>query len=193
MSEPNPQRAAAGLPPTVEGGLTHLDEKGRAHMVPVGHKPETERIARATGRVVMAATTLARITTTDAAQALPKGDVLQVARLAGIQAVKRTADLIPLCHPLRITGVRVDFRFPPAAAGPPAALREIEITVEVRAFDRTGVEMEALTAVTVAALTIYDMCKAVDRAMCITAVQLEEKSGGRSGTWQRELAPDGPA
>lgn len=160
-------------------------------MVPVGQKPETERRARARGRVLLSASTLARITTTDAAQALPKGDVLQVARLAAIQAVKRTADLIPLCHPLRITGVRVDFEIPPAGAlaaapGLPAGQRAIDIAVEVQAFDRTGVEMEALSAVAVAALTIYDMCKAVDRGMCITAIQLEEKSGGRSGSWRRD-------
>jgi cyclic pyranopterin phosphate synthase len=153
-------------------------------MVSVGHKPETERRARASGRVTMAASTLARITTSDPARALPKGDVLQVARLAGIQAVKRTADLIPLCHPLRITGVSIEFGFPPP--DPDATVCEIEILAEVRAFDRTGVEMEALTAVTVAALTIYDMCKAVDRGMCISGVQLDEKTGGRSGIWQRQ-------
>mgnify|MGYP003597391815 CR=1 FL=1 len=159
-------------------------------MVAVGHKPETERSARACGRVLLSASTLARITSEDAAQALPKGDVLQVARLAGIQAVKRTADLIPLCHPLRITAVRVEFSSPPAgAAGLVGDERAIDITVEVRAFDRTGVEMEALTAVAVAALTIYDMCKAVDRAMCITGIQLEEKRGGRTGLWQREPPP----
>jgi len=153
-------------------------------MVAVGHKPETERIARATGQVLMAQSTLARITSSEASQALPKGDVLQVARLAAIQAVKRTAELIPLCHPLRITGVRVDFACPPPP-GPPDGPRALQITVEVRAFDRTGVEMEALTAVAVAGLTVYDMCKAVDRAMSITGVQLEQKSGGRSGSWQR--------
>ena len=160
-------------------------------MVPVGEKPETARRARASGRVLLAGSTLARITSTDAAQALPKGDVLQVARLAAIQAVKRTADLIPLCHPLRITGVKVDFSVPPADAAAQAAApeqRAIDIAVEVRAHDRTGVEMEALTAVSVAALTIYDMCKAVDRGMCITAIQLEHKSGGRSGDWQRDGA-----
>lgn len=160
-------------------------------MVPVGHKPETARCARASGRVLLSAGTLARITSGDPTQALPKGDVLQVARLAAIQAVKRTADLIPLCHPLRITGVRVDFASPPSAAVSSELgtdQRAIDIRVEVRAFDRTGVEMEALTAVSVAALTIYDMCKAVDRGMCITAIQLEEKSGGRTGSWQREAA-----
>lgn len=160
-------------------------------MVPVGHKPETARCARASGRVLLSAGTLARITSGDPTQALPKGDVLQVARLAAIQAVKRTADLIPLCHPLRITGVRVDFASPPPAAVSSELgtdQRAIDIRVEVRAFDRTGVEMEALTAVSVAALTIYDMCKAVDRGMCITAIQLEEKSGGRTGSWQREAA-----
>ncbi len=183
--EPSPNPP---LPPTA-GGLTHLDEKGRAHMVAVGHKPETARIAHASGRIELFASTLARITTSDPAQVMTKGDVLQVARLAGIQAVKRTAELIPLCHPLRITGVRVDFLLPPAAAANDQRV-EIEIRAEVRAYDRTGVEMEALTAVSVAALTIYDMCKAVDRGMRISAIQLEEKSGGRSGTWQREPGAD---
>jgi cyclic pyranopterin phosphate synthase len=185
MSHRDPESLPEGGPLAADRGLTHLDEQGRAHMVAVGHKPETERRARATGRVLMAPSTLARVTSSDPALALPKGDVLQVARLAAIQAVKRTADLIPLCHPLRITGVRVDFACPPPPPGAEDGPRAIEITVEVRAFDRTGVEMEALTAVAVAGLTIYDMCKAVDRAMCITAVQLEEKQGGRSGHWQR--------
>jgi cyclic pyranopterin phosphate synthase len=185
MSHRIPESSLPAASPSASG-LTHLDEQGRAHMVSVGHKPETARSARASGRVQMAASTLARITTTDPAQGMSKGDVLQVARLAAIQAVKRTADLIPLCHPLRITGVQVDFVVPSAAPGSAATLREIEIIVEVRAFDRTGVEMEALTAVSIAALTIYDMCKAVDRAMCISAIQLDEKAGGRSGTWQRE-------
>jgi cyclic pyranopterin monophosphate synthase len=154
--------------------VNHLDEKGQARMVEVGQKPETARQARASCRIELQPETLSRILEGN----LPKGEVLQVARLAGIQAVKRTADLIPLCHPLRITGVDVTFE-PQEAA--------IAISAEVRAFDRTGVEMEALTAVTVAALTIYDMCKAVDRQMRIAYVQLEEKRGGRSGHFQREL------
>ena len=186
MENPAPPSAAADPPGETQGGLTHLDEQGRARMVAVGHKPETERIASASGRVLLSASTLSRITSEDPSLALPKGDVLQVARLAGIQAVKRTADLIPLCHPLRITGVRVEFTSPPpGTAGLVGDARAIDITAEVRAFDRTGVEMEALTAVAVAALTIYDMCKAVDRGMCITGIQLEEKSGGRTGLWQR--------
>jgi cyclic pyranopterin phosphate synthase len=165
-----------------EQPLTHLDEKGQAHMVEVGAKPETARLARARGAIELRESTLRRILAGD----LPKGEVLSVARLAAIGATKRTAELIPLCHPLRITGVDVAFQPLPAArsdeSDPP---RQLEITVEVRAFDRTGVEMEALTAVTVAALTVYDMCKAVDRGMRIVDVSLVEKRGGRSGLWQR--------
>jgi cyclic pyranopterin phosphate synthase len=157
--------------------VNHLDEKGQARMVEVGQKPETARQARASGRIELQPATLHRILEGK----LPKGEVLSVARLAGIQAVKRTADLIPLCHPLRITGVDVTFE-PREAA--------IDIVAEVRAFDRTGVEMEALTAVTVAALTIYDMCKAVDRGMRIVDVKLDEKLGGRSGHWQRDAEAD---
>mgnify|MGYP000935791099 CR=1 FL=1 len=136
MSQPTPPSAAASPAGEAPGGLTHLDEHGRAHMVAVGHKPETERSARARGRVLLSASALARITSEDAAQALPKGDVLQVARLAGIQAVKRTADLIPLCHPLRITAVRVEFSSPPAgAAGLVGDERAIDITVEAKDKD----------------------------------------------------------
>ena len=161
-------------------------------MVEVGSKSESQRLAVATGRVYLQAATLSRIL----AGELPKGDVLQVARIAGITAVKRTADLIPLCHPLRITGVKLHFTPHPAAAetaataastaDPNAESTFLHIRAEVRAFDRTGVEMEALTAVSVAALTLYDMCKAIDRGMRISDVQLEEKQGGRSGHWQRQ-------
>ena len=141
-------------------------------MVEVGLKPETARSAVASGRVVMAPKTAAAV----AAGEISKGTVLGVARVAGIEAAKRTSDLIPLCHPLRITGVDLEFAIVAAA---------IEITATVRAFDRTGVEMEALAAVSAAALTIYDMCKAIDRAMVITDICLEQKRGGRSGTWLR--------
>jgi len=169
--------------------VNHVDEKGQARMVEVGHKPETARLARASGRIEMRESTLRRLLQGD----LPKGEALAVARLAAIQSVKRTADLIPLCHPLRITGVDVAFE-PAASMGTAAAadsdrLTVLGIRVEVRAFDRTGVEMEALTAVTVAALTVYDMCKAVDKEMRITDVCLDEKRGGRSGTWHRTYAP----
>lgn len=164
-------------------GLTHLDEQGRAHMVQVGNKIETARTARASGRLLMQRGTLDRILQGD----VPKGDVLQVARIAAIQATKRTAELIPLCHPLRLTGVKVELVAEPTpertTADEPAALH---IRVEVRAFDRTGVEMEALTAVSIAGLTVYDMCKAIDKGMRLTDVQLDEKLGGKSGAWQRE-------
>lgn len=155
--------------------LTHLDERGEARMVDVGDKPETARLAVARGRIEMQAETLSRLQD----GSLPKGEVLPVARLAAIQAVKRTADLIPLCHPLRITGIEVRLT-------PLPAHNAVDIEVQVSAHDRTGVEMEALTAVTVAALTIYDMCKAVDRQMRITDVRLVEKRGGRSGNWRGE-------
>lgn len=153
--------------------FTHFDAEGKAVMVDVSAKPETLRQASARGRVVMTAQTLERIRQGSAA----KGDVLGVARLAGIMAAKRTADLIPLCHPLALTKVTVDLV--PAAEGD-----AIEIAATVSTTGRTGVEMEALTAVCVAALTVYDMCKALDRTMRIEAVRLVEKSGGRSGTFQ---------
>ena len=155
--------------------LTHFDDAGRARMVDVGVKDETLREAVASGTVRMLPATARLI----AAGKIGKGDVLGVARLAGIQGLKRTAELIPLCHPLRITGVELALS---VRARSPALVR-IEATV--RAFDRTGVEMEALTAVSIAALTVYDMCKAVDRGMEITDVRLETKSGGKSGHWQR--------
>jgi cyclic pyranopterin phosphate synthase len=142
-------------------------------MVDVGGKPESERVARASGRVRMAPATAALIRD----KALTKGDVCEVARLAGIMAAKRTGDLIPLCHPLPITAVAVDFAW--------EAAEVLRIEATVRLVARTGVEMEALTAVAVAALTVYDMCKAVDRTMTVEAIRLEEKSGGRSGTFRR--------
>jgi cyclic pyranopterin phosphate synthase len=154
--------------------LTHFDEAGRAAMVDVSGKAETSRTAIARGRIVMAPETLALIQ----GGQVGKGDVLGVARLAGIMAAKRTSDLIPLCHPLMIAKVTVDL----TPAGPDAI--EIEATVKVNG--QTGVEMEALTAVTVAALTVYDMCKAADRGMRIEAVRLVHKSGGKSGTYQGE-------
>jgi cyclic pyranopterin monophosphate synthase len=154
--------------------LTHFDEHGASRMVDVSAKPETQREARASGLVRMAPATAALIRD----RALSKGDVLETARLAGVMAAKRTGDLIPLCHPLPITSASLDF------AWDADDLLRIEATVRV--FGRTGVEMEALTAVSVAALTVYDMCKAVDRVMNIERIRLEEKSGGRSGTFRRE-------
>jgi cyclic pyranopterin phosphate synthase len=156
------------------GELSHFDASGASRMVDVGGKNVTRRLARATGVVHMAAETLALIRDKQAV----KGDVLEVARLAGIMATKRTADLIPLCHPLPIESVTVDFSFSDNST------LQIAATVQVDA--KTGVEMEALTAVSVAALTVYDMCKSVDRGMTIGPIQLEEKLGGRSGKWSRE-------
>jgi cyclic pyranopterin phosphate synthase len=154
--------------------LTHFDDTGASRMVDTSAKPETLREARASGLVRMAPATAALIRD----RALAKGDVLEVARLAGILAAKRTGELIPLCHPLPITSASLDFTFP--------ADDLLRIEAAVRVFGRTGVEMEALTAVSVAALTVYDMCKAVDRVMTIERVRLEEKSGGRSGTFRRD-------
>jgi cyclic pyranopterin phosphate synthase len=156
----------------VSSPLTHFDDQGRAAMVDVSAKEQTSRTAVARGRVVMAPATLELIQ----AGQVGKGDVLGVARLAGIMAAKRTSDLIPLCHPLLISKVTVDL-----TPAPPDAV-EIEATVKVTG--QTGVEMEALTAVTVAALTVYDMCKAADRGMRIEAVRLVHKSGGKSGTYE---------
>jgi indole-3-glycerol phosphate synthase len=158
-----------------EGVFTHLDAEGRARMVDVSDKAETDRVAVAGARVVMRPETLERIRSGDVA----KGDVLAVARLAGIMAAKRTAELIPLCHPLALTSVGVEF----ACVAERSA---VEITATCRLRGRTGVEMEALTAASVAALTVYDMCKAVDRKMAITDVRLLRKSGGRSGDWEAE-------
>ena len=153
-------------------GLTHLDEDGHALMVDVGDKPDTERIAVAQGEVRMRPETLRRI----AEGEIPKGDVLAVARVAGIMAAKRTPDLIPLCHPLLLTKVGVTFRIDEQNS-------RIEITATVRGQGTTGVEMEALTAVSVAALTIYDMAKAVEKTMRIGNIHLVRKSGGKSGEW----------
>lgn len=154
--------------------LTHFDDQGASRMVDVGGKPETERTARASGAVRMAPATAALIRD----RAVSKGDVLEVARLAGIMAAKRTGDLIPLCHPLPLTSVALDLHFENDE------LLRIESTARV--VGRTGVEMEALTAVSVAALTVYDMCKAVDRGMTIERIRLEEKSGGKSGHFHRD-------
>jgi cyclic pyranopterin phosphate synthase len=153
--------------------LSHFDAKGASRMVDVGDKQVSRRIARASGHVRMSAETLAIVRDKTAS----KGDVLEVARLAGIMAAKRTGELIPLCHPLGLESVTIDFAFVDDAT-----LR-VEATVQVEA--KTGVEMEALTAVSVTALTVYDMCKGVDRGMTIERIQLEEKSGGRSGNWRR--------
>jgi cyclic pyranopterin monophosphate synthase len=154
--------------------LSHFDDAGASRMVDVGGKAETHRSATASAVVRMLPATLALIRNKE----LAKGDVLEVARLAGIMAAKRTADLIPLCHPLPLTSVEVNFAFPDESS--------VRIAVTARVFGRTGVEMEALTAVSVAALTVYDMCKAVDRGMTITAVQLDEKTGGKSGDFRRD-------
>lgn len=158
--------------PDPSPGFTHFDAAGRAAMVDVSAKPATQRVATARGRVVMAPETLARIE----AGEVGKGDVLGVARIAGIMAAKRTAELIPLCHPLMLSKVAVELT--------PAAPDAVEIAATVTLTGQTGVEMEALTAVTVAALTIYDMCKAADRGMRIEAVRLVHKSGGKSGDWE---------
>jgi cyclic pyranopterin phosphate synthase len=154
--------------------LTHFDAQGAAHMVDVGEKPETRRIARAAGRIVMKAETLALVR----AGTAKKGDVLGVARIASIQAAKRTADLIPLAHPIPLTRVAAEFA---DADDPPA----VTLTVTVETVGRTGVEMEALTAVSVACLTIYDMLKGIDRDMTIGDVRLVSKTGGRSGDYAR--------
>jgi len=153
--------------------LSHFDSSGASRMVDMGDKQVTRRMARASGCVRMAAETLALIRDKKAA----KGDVLEVARLAGIMAAKRTSDLIPLCHPLGLESVTIDFAF----------LDDTTLGIEATAHieSKTGVEMEALTAVSVAALTVYDMTKSVDRGITIERIQLEEKLGGRSGQWRR--------
>ena len=151
-------------------GLTHVDDQGRVRMVDVGEKPETERVAVAKGQVMMRPETLRLI----AEKGVPKGDVLAVAQVAGIMAAKRVPDLIPLCHPLLLTKIDVEFDIDKEAS-------RIEITATVRSRGKTGVEMEALTAVSVAALTVYDMAKAVERTMHIGEIRLVRKSGGKSG------------
>ena len=154
--------------------FSHFDESGAARMVHVGPKGVTQRMARASSRLKMSAGTIQLLQ----AGNLEKGDVLQVARLAGIMAAKRTSDLIPLCHPLPLDAVNVDFEF--------ADNITLHIAVEVHTTARTGVEMEALTAASVAALTVYDMCKSVDRGMIVEHIQLEEKLGGQSGHYRRK-------
>ena len=158
-----------------EEGLTHLDRTGAANMVDVGDKAVTERIAVAEGAVVMAPETLEAIRAGDA----KKGDVIGTARIAGIMAAKRTSDLIPLCHPLALTRVAVEIDVRDDLPG-------LRVRATAKVSGQTGVEMEALTAVSVACLTIYDMAKALDRGMTITGIHLLEKSGGRSGAWRKE-------
>jgi cyclic pyranopterin monophosphate synthase len=157
---------------TQPGPLTHLDESGHARMVDVSAKQVSAREARASGRVLLSAGAIAALR----AGKVPKGDAIAVARIAGIQAAKRTPDLVPLCHPIAIHGVTVDLQVNDDAVG---------ITATVRTADRTGVEMEALTCVTVAALALIDMVKAVDPAAVISDVRVEEKTGGKTGTWRR--------
>jgi cyclic pyranopterin monophosphate synthase len=152
--------------------LTHVDESGAARMVDVSDKDTSKRRAVATGRVLVSPEVVALLR----GEGMPKGDALGVARVAGIMAAKRTPDLVPLCHPLAISGVSVDLAVVDDA---------VEITATVRTTDRTGVEMEALTAVSVAALTVVDMVKAVDKATVVTDIRVESKSGGKSGDWTR--------
>ncbi|GCD37063.1 MULTISPECIES: cyclic pyranopterin monophosphate synthase MoaC [Streptomyces] len=152
--------------------LTHLDASGAARMVDVSQKDVTARTARASGRVLVAP----RVVELLRGEGVPKGDALATARIAGIMGAKRTPDLIPLCHPLAISGVEIDLRVADDA---------VEILATVRTTDRTGVEMEALTAVSVAALTVVDMVKAVDKGAVVTDVRVEEKTGGKSGHWSR--------
>lgn len=153
-------------------GLTHFDTAGQAHMVDVGGKNETHRIAVASGTIRMKPETLAIIT----AGTAKKGDVLGIARIAAIMGAKRTSDLIPLCHPLALTRVTVDFVIDEAHVS-------VDCTAQVETFGKTGVEMEALTAVQIGLLTIYDMCKAVDRGMVMSGIRVREKHGGKSGDW----------
>ncbi|MBK7061885.1 MAG: cyclic pyranopterin monophosphate synthase MoaC [Rubrivivax sp.] len=152
--------------------LTHFDAQGQAHMVDVSAKAETHRVARASGVIRMKPETFALVASGQA----KKGDVIAVARIAAIQGAKRTADLVPLCHPLPITRVVVDFELD-------ASRHEVRCTAQVETFGRTGVEMEALTAVQVGLLTVYDMCKAADRGMVMGEIRVLQKSGGKSGDW----------
>ena len=152
--------------------LTHFDAQGQAHMVDVSAKAETHRVARASGVIRMKPETFALVASGQA----KKGDVIAVARIAAIQGAKRTADLVPLCHPLPITRVAVDFELD-------ASRHEVRCTAQVDTFGRTGVEMEALTAVQVGLLTVYDMCKAADRGMVMGEIRVLQKSGGKSGDW----------
>ncbi len=156
------------------GKLTHIDENGRVRMVDVTAKAATERMARAQAVVSMAQETFALITD----QKIKKGNVLETARIAGVMAAKKTPDLIPMCHPLNLTHAQVDFY-------PDPDTHTIRVEASARLVDQTGVEMEAMTAAAVAALTIYDMCKAYDRGMTVSDICLLEKRGGKSGTWKR--------
>ena len=156
-------------------GLTHIDKDGNARMVDVSAKDETERTATAKGSVIMQPTTMALIQGGD----VKKGDVLSIAQLAGIMGAKRTPDLIPLCHPLNLTSVKVELKCD-------AMRNAVDITATCRVSGQTGVEMEAMTAVSVAALTVYDMCKAVDKGMRIGNIRLTHKAGGKSGTFEAE-------
>ncbi|MER0446279.1 cyclic pyranopterin monophosphate synthase MoaC [Streptomyces sp. Edi4] len=157
---------------TTQGRLTHIDEAGAARMVDVSDKDVTARTARASGRVLVTP----RVVELLRGEGVPKGDALATARIAGIMGAKRTPDLIPLCHPLAVSGVKLDLAVTDEA---------VEILATVKTTDRTGVEMEALTAVSVAALTVVDMVKAVDKAAVITDIRVEEKTGGKSGHWHR--------
>ena len=152
--------------------LSHIDENGKAQMVDVGNKEDTKRSATASGKVFMSVETIEALKK----QELQKGDVLGVARVAGIQAAKKTSDLIPLCHPLAVNFASVDFRIQES---------HVEIEATVKTSGKTGVEMEALTACSVTALTIYDMCKAMDKSITIDEIKLLEKTGGKSGNWKR--------
>ncbi|GAA0742952.1 cyclic pyranopterin monophosphate synthase MoaC [Ideonella azotifigens] len=163
--------------PDTDSPLTHFDAQGQAHMVDVAAKPETHRVARATGRIRMLPATLALIASGQA----KKGDVLGIARIAAIQGAKRTSELVPLCHPLPLTRVAVSFELDDPGSA-------VHCTVVAETVGRTGVEMEALTAVQVGLLTIYDMCKAADRGMVMEGIQLLEKQGGKSGHWTADPA-----
>lgn len=165
---------------SLTGSLTHFDRRGQAWMVDVAEKAETRRIAKARGRIVMQPATLRLILGGDA----KKGDVLGIARIAGIMAAKKTSDLIPLCHPLALTRVAIEFE---AASARVEGACGIFCSATVETVGQTGVEMEALTAVQIALLTIYDMCKAVDRGMVITEVGVSEKRGGKSGNWTTNI------
>lgn len=158
---------------SVTAALTHFDAQGQAWMVNIAGKAETHRLAKATGRITMLPATLRQI----ASGSAKKGDVLGIARIAGIQAAKQTSALIPLCHPLALTRVEIDFRID-------RRQNAVTCTATAETLGRTGVEMEALTAASIALLTIYDMCKAADRGMRIETLHLQEKSGGKSGTWK---------
>jgi cyclic pyranopterin monophosphate synthase len=158
-----------------QGRLTHVDEHGAARMVDVGDKPVTTRTASATGRVLVSPAVIELLR----GEGVPKGDALAVARIAGIMGAKRTPDLIPLCHPLLVGSVFINFEIEDTY---------VDVEAQVETVDRTGVEMEALTACSVAALTIYDMCKSMDRSMVITDLTLWEKTGGKSGTYRRPVA-----